>query len=112
MIDFGLSTIAGTPVDFNHDSPEDDYERFQWYAPEVFYGHTTNAKSDLYSLGVLLKKCISTLSGCERLSSIPFQLPGLLETMVRSDLDMRPSVEDVVQALKKMMAGLETEAAV
>ncbi len=107
-----MSTSAGTvpPEFFNNDSAE-DYERFQWYAPEVFYGHTTNAKSDLFSLGVLLKNCISILTRRQRLSNIYVQLPGLLETMVRSDWGMRPSVEDVVQALK-MMKGGETEAAV
>ncbi|KAK4320352.1 hypothetical protein Pmani_008767 [Petrolisthes manimaculis] len=81
IIDFGLSTKIGSPVYFIYNTPE-VYYRFSWYAPEVFYGKTTNYRSDVYSLGVLFYKILQVLSKEKCLTfQPPLDLLNLLDHM-------------------------------
>ncbi|KAK3881403.1 hypothetical protein Pcinc_004785 [Petrolisthes cinctipes] len=95
IIDFGLATKIGYPVYFIYNTPE-VYYRFPWYAPEVFYGKTTNYRSDVYSLGVLFHNILRVLSEEECLTfQPPWDLINLLDHMTHYDWIKRPSMYEV-----------------
>ncbi|KAK3857296.1 hypothetical protein Pcinc_036444 [Petrolisthes cinctipes] len=99
IIDFGLATKIGTPVYFHYDT-RDDYDRFPWYAPEVYYGETTDYVSDVYSLGVLFYDILQVLMEEECLTFQPPQdLINLLDHMTDYDWLERPSMNKVIEAL-------------
>ncbi|KAK4313122.1 hypothetical protein Pmani_015508 [Petrolisthes manimaculis] len=99
IIDFGLATKIGSPVYFTYET-RDEYDKFPWYAPEVFYGETTDYVSDVYSLGVLFYNILQDLRDEECLTfQPPEDLINLLDRMTHYDWIERPSMNKVIEAL-------------
>ncbi|KAL4310523.1 hypothetical protein GQ457_01G011140 [Hibiscus cannabinus] len=118
VCDFGLSRfkadtfisskpVAGTP---------------EWMAPEFLRGEPSNEKSDVYSFGVILWELVtmqqpwSGLSPAQVVGAVAFQnrrltippntspkLASLMESCWIDDPARRPSFDNIVEALKKLL---------
>lgn len=97
IIDYGLSLHVGEKQSFDDNSVE--HFHAQWYAPEVFYGREVSAASDLYSVGIMLRRTFRSLFEKKIIEFISQDVKILTDSLPIYMAKLRPNSRQVLKSL-------------
>lgn len=92
IIDFGHARVIGEALLFNR--PE-EAKRKEWYAPELITGNGATPAADFYSLGILLRRTL------ESVSDVPKPLKVLADKLTQVKVQSRANVVTCYQLLQE-----------